>query len=118
MTWQTLLLGFAVGVFSGMVGIGGGILLIPGLVWLFAMDQHKAQGTSLAALLLPVGILAFWNYYRVVTADIRIGLLLAAGFTVGGYFGGLGAQYVPDLWLRRIFAVTLIGVGTHMLFTK
>jgi uncharacterized membrane protein YfcA len=118
MTWQVLFLGFAVGIFSGVVGIGGGIMLVPALVWWFGMDQHKAQGTSLAALLLPVGALAFWNYYKAGNADLRIGLLLAAGFTVGGFFGGVGAQYVPDLWLRRIFAAILIGVGTQMLFTK
>jgi uncharacterized membrane protein YfcA len=118
MTSQILLLGFAVGVVSGIIGIGGGILLIPGLIWLLGMSQRKAQGTSLAALLLPVGIFAFWAYYREGNADLRVGLLIATGFLVGGVFGGFGAQYVPDLWLRRIFAVVLITLGAKMLFTK
>ena len=118
MTWEILLLGFAAGVVSGIVGIGGGILLIPGLIWLLGMSQRKAQGTSLAALLLPVGIFAFWTYYREGNADLRVGLLIAAGFAVGGLFGGFGAQYVPDLWLRRIFAVVLIGIGAKMLFSR
>jgi len=118
MTWLVLLLGFAVGTLSGIIGIGGGVLLVPALIWLLGMSQRKAQGTSLAALLLPVGILAFWAYYREGNADLRVGLLLAAGFAVGGFFGGWGAQYVPELWLRRIFAVTLISLGARMLFTK
>jgi uncharacterized protein len=118
MTWEILLLGFAVGVVSGIIGIGGGILLIPALIWLLGMSQRKAQGTSLAALLLPVGIFAFWTYYREGNADLRVGLLIAAGFAVGGLFGGFGAQYVPELWLRRIFAVVLISLGAKMLFTQ
>jgi uncharacterized membrane protein YfcA len=118
MTWQVLLLGFVVGVISGIIGIGGGVILIPGLIWMLGMSQRKAQGTSLAALLLPVGIFAFWAYYREGNADLRVGLLVAAGFAVGGLFGGFGAQYVPELWLRRIFAVTLISLGARMLLSK
>jgi uncharacterized membrane protein YfcA len=118
MTWQILLLGFVVGVVSGVIGIGGGIILIPALIWVLGMTQRKAQGTSLAALLLPVGIFAFWTYYRDGNADLRVGLLIAAGFAVGGLFGGFGAQYIPELWLRRIFAVVLISLGAKMLFTK
>lgn len=118
MIWFTLLLGFAVGIISGIIGIGGGIFLVPALVWLFHMDQRKAQGTSLAALLLPVGILAFWAYYRDGNADLKVGMLLAAGFTLGGWVGGWGAQYVPDVMLRRIFAVVLIGLGIKMLIQR
>ena len=117
MTWMILLIGLLVGMVSGVVGIGGGVLFIPALVWLAGMDQHKAQGTSLGALLLPVGAFAFWEYYRKGNADLRVGLLLAAGFLVGGYFGAVGAQHISELWLRRIFALTLIAVGGQMLFT-
>jgi len=118
MTWLTLLIGLVVGIFSGIVGLGGGILFIPALVWLLGMSQHKAQGTSLGALLAPVGILAFLEYYRKGNADIRVAALLAVGFFVGGYFGASGAQYIPDIWLRRIFAVTLVLVGGRMLFER
>jgi len=118
MTWQILLLGFAIGVLSGVIGIGGGVILIPALIWMLGMSQRRAQGTSLAALLLPVGIFAFWAYYREGNADLRVGLLIAAGFAVGGLFGGWGAQYIPELWLRRIFAATLITLGAKMLFTR
>src|SRR5271165_4019437 len=118
MSWLAVLVGLVVGAVSGVVGIGGGILFIPALVFLFHMDQIKAQGTSLGALLAPVGILAFLEYYRKGNADIRVAALLAAGFLVGAYFGAVGAQHIPDLWLRRIFALTLIAVGGHLLFTR
>ncbi len=118
MTWLMLLVGLVVGMFSGIVGIGGGILFIPALIWLAGMDQHKAQGTSLGALLAPIGLLAFIEYYRNGNADLRIAALLAVGFLVGGYFGAVGAQHISELWLRRIFAVTLIAVGGHMLFSR
>lgn len=118
MSWIAVLVGVVVGAISGVVGIGGGILFVPALVWLFGMSQIKAQGTSLGALLAPVGVFAFFEYYRRGNADLRIALLLAAGFIVGGYFGAVGAQVVPEIWLRRIFAVTLILVGGRMLFSR
>lgn len=118
MTLLLLLVGFLVGIVSGVIGIGGGIFFIPILVLFFHMDQHKAQGTSLAALLLPVGIFAFWAYYRDGNADLKMGLLLAAGFTIGGLVGGWTAQSIPDFALRKIFAVVLIGLGIKMLLQR
>ncbi len=113
-----LLIGVSIGVVSGIVGIGGGVLFIPALIWIFHMDQHKAQGTSLGALLAPVGIFAFLEYYRKGNADLRIAMLLAAGFIVGGYFGALAAQHVSELWLRRAFAILLVLVGARMFFSR
>ena len=118
MNWLALLLGVLVGACSGVVGIGGGILFVPALVWIFGMDQHKAQGTSLGALLAPVGILAFVEYYRKGNADIRVAALLAAGFLVGGYFGASWAQHIPDVLLRKVFALTLVAVGGWMFFQR
>ena len=118
MNWMMLLVGLLVGVFSGVVGIGGGILLVPALLWIAGMSQLKAQGTSLGALLAPVGIFAFLEYYRKGNADLKVALLLAVGFLIGGYFGAVGAQHIPDLWLRRIFAVTMIAVGGKLLFSR
>ena len=118
MNWMMLLVGLLVGMLSGVVGIGGGILFVPALVWLAGMSQHKAQGTSLGALLLPVGLFAFMEYYRKGNADLKVALLLAVGFLIGGYFGAVGAQHIPDLWLRRVFALTLIVVGGRMLFSR
>lgn len=118
MTWLVLFIGLAIGAVSGVVGIGGGILIIPALVWLLGMDQYKAQGTSLGALLAPVGILAFIEYYRRGHADLRVALLLAVGFTFGSYFGAAVAVSLPEIWLRRIFAGVLIAVGGRMFFMK
>ncbi len=110
-----LLVGLAVGIISGMVGLGGGVFIIPILVYGFKMSQHKAQGTSLGALLAPIGLLAFWEYYKAGNVDLRAAIMIALGFLIGGYFGGRWAQLISDTWLRRGFAVLLIGVGIQML---
>jgi uncharacterized membrane protein YfcA len=118
MLFAYLLLGLLVGVLSGMVGIGGGVLIVPALVYLFRMDQHKAQGTSLGALLAPIGILAFWEYYKAGNANLNAALLIALGFLVGGYFGGLWAQNISVVMLRRGFGVTMVLIGLQFLFTR
>jgi hypothetical protein len=118
MTFLYMLLGLVVGVLSGIVGIGGGILIIPALVYLFHMNQHKAQGTSLTALLLPVGGLAFWEYYKAGNVDIKAGLLIALGFFVGGYFGGLWAQHIPEIALRRVFGILVTIIGIRLLLSR
>ncbi len=111
-----VLLGMAVGILSGVIGIGGGILIVPLLVYGFHMTQHKAQGTSLGALLLPIGLFAFWEYYRAGNVDVRAAIAIAVGFLVGGYFGGAWAQHLSDLALRRGFAVVLILIAVKMLW--
>ncbi len=118
MTWLVLLIGLAVGGISGVVGIGGGVLFIPALVWMVGMDQVKAQGTSLGALLGPVGLLAFLEYYRRGNADLRVAILLAIGFFVGGYFGAVGAQHMANNHLQKIFSVMLVGLGVWMFFKQ
>ena len=118
MTLVYLLLGLLVGVLSGIVGIGGGILIVPALVYFFHMSQHKAQGTSLAALLAPVGALAFWEYHKAGNVDLKAGLFIAAGFLIGGYFGGLYAQHLSEMVLRRIFGTLLVIIGIRLLLTK
>ena len=118
MTFLYILLGLLVGVFSGIVGIGGGILIIPALVYLFHMSQHKAQGTSLAALLAPIGALAFWEYYKAGNVDLKAGLLIALGFLVGGYFGGAWAQHLPEAVLRRVFGTLLTIIGIQLLLSR
>ena len=111
-----LLLGVFIGVVSGLVGIGGGALLIPALVFIYGMTQHKAQGTSLATLLLPIGIFAFWKYWKAGEVDLRLAILVAIGFALGGWIGGTWAVHLSDLTLRRGFAVVLIVVAVRMLF--
>jgi uncharacterized membrane protein YfcA len=118
MTFLYILLGLLVGVLSGIVGIGGGIMIVPVLVYFFHMNQHKAQGTSLAALLAPVGALAFWEYYKAGNVDLKAGLLIALGFLVGGYFGGLWAQQLPEIVLRRVFGTLLVMIGIRLLLSR
>ena len=118
MTFLYILLGLLVGVLSGIVGIGGGIMIVPALVYLFHMSQHKAQGTSIVTLLAPVGILAFWEYHKAGNVDLKAGLLIALGFVVGGYFGGLWAQQIPELALRRIFGTLLVIIGIRLLLSR
>jgi uncharacterized membrane protein YfcA len=118
MIFLYLLLGLFVGVLSGVVGIGGGILIVPALVYLFHMSQHKAQGTSLGAMLAPIGALAFWEYYKAGNADLKVALLIGLGFIVGGYFGGLWAQRLPEVALQRVFGSLLIIIGIKLLFGR
>jgi uncharacterized membrane protein YfcA len=115
MTWLYLLLGLAVGVISGVVGTGGGVLIVPALVYFFHMSQHKAQGTSLGALLAPIGILAFWEYRKAGNVDLTAALIIALGFAVGGYFGGLWAQHLSEPVLRRVLGVLMLLVGARLL---
>ena len=115
MTLLYLLLGISVGVLSGIVGIGGGIMIVPALVYLFHMSQHKAQGTSLGALLAPIGALAFWEYYKAGNVDVKAAFLIAFGFLIGGYFGGLWAQRLPDIILQRSFGALLLLIGIKLL---
>lgn len=110
-----LALGLVVGVISGLVGVGGGIVLVPALIVIFKMPQHLAQGTSLAMLLPPIGILAVWDYHRRGQVDLRMALLLCVGFVIGGLLGARLAGVLPPLALRRVFALVLIGAGAKML---
>ena|SRR5947209_1633965 len=110
-----LALGVVVGILSGIIGIGGGIIVVPVLVFFAHMSQHRAQGTSLGALLLPTGVLAFWKYYKAGNADLTAGLVIAVGFFIGGYFGGMWAQQVPEAALRKVFALALIAVAITLL---
>ncbi len=113
-----LIVGVVVGVFSGLVGVGGGVLLIPILVYGFKMNQKLAQGTSLAMLLPPTGILAFLEYYRQGEANLKLGLIIALGVLIGGYFGGAWAQQLSGPALRKLFAVFLMGLAVKMFLQK
>jgi uncharacterized membrane protein YfcA len=115
MIWLYLLLGLVVGAISGVVGTGGGVLIVPALVFLFHMDQRRAQGTSLGALLAPIGILAFWEYYKAGNVDVGAALMIALGFAVGGYFGGHWAQHLSEPVLRRILGGLMVVVGARLL---
>ncbi len=113
-----LVLGLGVGIFSGLIGVGGGVIAVPLLIYIFHMDQKMAQGTSLVMLLGPTGIFAILEYYRAGNVNFKVGLLMAVGVLIGAYFGGAWAQQMSNLWLRRAFAVVLAGVAVKMFFQK
>ncbi len=113
-----LAVGVLAGIFAGLVGVGGGVIVVPLLVYVFKMEQHTAQGTSLALLLPPTGILAFLQYYRAGHVDWRIAILIAVGVILGGYFGGAWAQQINQVALRKIFAVVLALTAVKMFFQK
>lgn len=117
-TAMSLGIGIAIGVISGLIGLGGGVFLIPILVYGYGMDQHRAQGTSIATLLLPIGALAFWKYYGAGNVDVKVAALMAVGFFAGGYFGGAWAQAIPTVLLRRIFAGCLVAIAVKMFVQK
>jgi uncharacterized membrane protein YfcA len=108
-------LGLAVGVFSGMVGVGGGIVVVPALVYLFGFDQLAAQGTSTALLLPPIGILAAYTYWKGGHVDVRAAAWICAGFVLGGLFGAKLAIALPKEFLRRFFGAFLLVVSLKML---
>lgn len=107
-TLLILALGFAVGVLVGLMGIGGGIVAIPALVYLLGMNQHVAQGTSLFFLLPPIGIGALWVYWRDGHVDLPAGILCGLGILMGGYFGGRAAIRIPSEALRGLFGLFLM----------
>ncbi len=108
-------IGLAAGVLSGLFGIGGGLIIIPALVFLLGMDQHTAQGTSLGALLLPVGLLGFLTYYRHGHVHVKGAFLIALGLFFGAWIGGVVANALPVRILSRLFALFLIFVAFRML---
>jgi len=106
-----LLVACVVGVAAGLFGVGGGVLLVPLLVLLFGFEQHTAQGTSMIALVAPVGILAFMNYANAHEVNWTVGLLIMPGVFVGGLLGGKLAQKISPRRMRQAFAVFLAVLG-------
>ena len=113
-----ILIGSAAGVLSGLIGIGGGILIIPILVFLLGFSQHLAEGTTLAAMVPPIGILAAYVYYQNGNVDIKAAGLIALGFLAGGFFGAKIAHQISSESLQKIFGVVLILMGIKMLWPK
>lgn len=111
-------IGIAAGVAAGMFGIGGGLLIVPALVFFYRMTQHAAVGTSLGAILLPVGALSAWVYWRNGNLNVRYSLLIAAGLLVGGFLGAKLVEPVSDLTLRRLFGGFLLLVSVRMIWGR
>jgi len=122
MTTSALLIiigiGITAGIMAGMLGIGGAIIMIPALVYFMGVSQQTAQGTSLAVMLPPIGIIAAYNYYKAGQVNIKFALILAAAFLIGSYFGSKLALNLPQPLLKKIFGILLILVAAKMLFSK
>jgi len=113
-----LLLGLFAGTFSGLIGIGGGTIIVPALVFLFGLTQHQAQGTTLALLVPPIGFLAAWTYYKQGYVDLKIASLICIGFFFGGLLGARVATKLSNIALERVFGVALLLISLKMIFAK
>jgi len=122
MTVTTLLILLAVGVaagfLSGMVGIGGGIIIVPVLVYFLGFTQHQAQGTTLFMFLLPIGILGIINYHKAGHVDYKTAFIIATTFVFGSYFGSKLAISLDQKTIKQIFGVIIILLGAKMVFWK
>jgi uncharacterized protein len=108
-------IGLAAGVAAGMFGIGGGLIIIPALLFLVGMKEKSAIGTSLAALIPPVGLLGAAEYYREGYINVKYAALIALGLFVGAYFGAKLVVSLPDALIRRLYGIFLLAVAARML---
>ena len=119
-TTTTVLILLAIGLFSGMlggmVGIGGGIVIVPALIYFLGFSQLNAQGTSLALIMFPVGVLGVINYYKQGHIDFNIVFILAIGFVVGSFLGSKFAMNIPQAFVKKSFAMLMIVIAMKMLF--
>lgn len=112
-----ILIGVAAGFLSGMVGVGGGIIIVPALVYLLGLTQHSAQGTSLALMLPPIGILAAMNYYKAGALNVKYAAIISVAFIIGGYFGSkLSLTFISEEMMKRIFGIILFAVSIKLVF--
>ena len=111
-----LVIGIAAGVLSGVFGIGGGVIIVPALIYLAGFRQHTATGTSLAVLLPPIGLGATWEYYRQGNVDLRVALIMAVAVFAGGWGGALIAHRMSGPYLRLAFGVFVVVLGVSLIF--
>lgn len=111
-----IIIGFATGILGGMVGVGGGVILVPALVFILGFSQLDAQGTSLALIMFPVGLLAVIQYYKQGHVNFNIVFLLAIGFVIGSFLGSKISLSIPQQTVKRIFAILMLVIAIKMLF--
>lgn len=111
------LLGLGVGTLSGLIGIGGGVLITPALIYLFGFSQHDAQGTTLALLVPPIGLLGAWTYFQKGYVDVGVAALICLGFVFGGLIGAQFAVGIPEQFLRRVFGTAMVLLGIRMVLS-
>jgi uncharacterized membrane protein YfcA len=112
------MIGVITGIMAGLLGIGGAIIMIPALVYILGLSQHMAQGTSLAVMLPPIGILAAYNYWKAGQVNLKFALILAIAFIIGSYFGSKLALNIPQSILKKIFGILLLLAAARMLLSK
>ena len=110
--------GIVAGFVAGALGVGGAVIIVPALVFIFGFTQHQAQGTSLAVLLFPIGILAVINYHKEGYVDYKFALILILTFVIGGYLGSLLSINLPGNILKKIFGVLMLIIAIKMIFGK
>jgi len=110
-----VLLGLAAGFISGLIGIGGGVIIVPALVFLFGLSQHQAQGTTLALLVPPIGLLGAWTYYKQGYVDVKIAACVCLGFLLGSLFGSQIAVSAPTGVLKKVFGIAMLGIAVKMI---
>ena len=116
-----IIIGIIAGSFSGFIGIGGGLIVVPALVFFLGFTQHQAQGTSLAMMLPPIGLLAVINYYKsgqINNGDLKVSLILATTFILGSYFGSKLAISLNAETIKKAFGVIIILIGIKMILNK
>lgn len=118
--FQLLLIGLAAGVAGGMFGIGGGAIIVPAMVLLMGMDQKFATGTSIAAQILPIGILGAIVYYRNGNLNFKHALMIAAGLVIGNLFGAIFANqpYISSALMKKLYGIFLLLIGARYLFYR
>ncbi len=117
-TTLLVLLGLIAGTFSGLIGVGGGVIIVPALVFFFKFTQHRTEGTTLALLIPPIGILAVLPYFREGNVDIRAAAWICVGFVFGGLVGGHLANGLSNITLQRVFGAVLLVIGLRMLWGR
>ena len=113
-----ILIGLAAGIFGGFVGLGGGVIMIPAMIYFLGMSQFEAQGTSLAVMLPPVGILAAMNYYKAGHLNWKYALIIAITFTLGGFIGSKIALDIPVTTIKKIFGFVLLGISLNIILGR
>jgi uncharacterized membrane protein YfcA len=109
-------IGLAAGVFSGMFGIGGGMVMVPALVFFIGVNQYTAQGTSLAVLVIPVAAVAAFNYYKAGHVEPKWALIMAAGFVVGGFLGSKISLGMSEVMMKRLFGIMMLAMAVKLIF--
>jgi len=113
-----ILIGLAGGILSGFLGVGGGIIMIPLMIYILGLSQHEAQGTTLTIMVPPIGLLAAWTYYKEGLVNLNIAIFACIGFFIGGYFGAKLATFFPEDLMRKIFGSALLILSLHMIFFR